>query len=239
MKKCFTMFIIAMLLSVPVNATPDIASTASNADCKHNPLQTYSGTSNLQADWTANTINLHWYDGDTELTVPSTSQSCTYDGTLTPPETIPTKTGYTFKGWTLKHKNLYNKATGVLHGYPTANYTWYARSSTDFNTEFSIMVELIEGQTYTATRTSNSSATFRIQASDTPALTNGQSLQNIDSLGTTTINTKTFTVPAGYPYVIFYVRNTSSLSSLSIDDVINGFQVEKGSIATDYEPYHN
>ena len=97
MKKYFIMFIIAMLLSVPVNATPDIASTASSADCKHNPLQTYSGTSNLQADWTANTINLHRYDGDTELTVPSTSQSCTYDGTLTPPETIPTKTGYTFK----------------------------------------------------------------------------------------------------------------------------------------------
>lgn len=101
------------------------------------------------------------------------------------------------------------------------------------------MVELIEGQTYTATRTSNSGATFRIQASDTPTLTNGQSLQNIDSSGTTTTNTKTFTVPAGYPYVIFYVRNSSHASSLSIDDVINGFQVEKGSIATDYEPYHN
>ena len=34
--------------------------------------------------------------------MPSESQSCVYDGTLTPPATIPTKTGYTFKGWRVK-----------------------------------------------------------------------------------------------------------------------------------------
>ncbi|MBQ3784914.1 MAG: InlB B-repeat-containing protein, partial [Alphaproteobacteria bacterium] len=59
----------------------------------------------LQVDWQPNTIALHWYNGDTELTVPSASQSCTYDGTLTPPATIPTKTGYTFKGWRVKQGN--------------------------------------------------------------------------------------------------------------------------------------
>ena len=56
----------------------------------------------MQANWDANTIDLHWYNGATELTVPSASQSCTYDGTLTPPATIPTKTGYTFKGWKVR-----------------------------------------------------------------------------------------------------------------------------------------
>ena len=56
----------------------------------------------MQANWDANTIDLHWYNGDTEITVPTASQSCTYDGTLTPPATIPTKTGYTFKGWTIR-----------------------------------------------------------------------------------------------------------------------------------------
>ena len=65
-------------------------------------MGTYSGTSNIQATWEPNTIDLHWYNGDTELTVPSASQSCTYDGTLTPPATIPQKTGYTFKGWKVK-----------------------------------------------------------------------------------------------------------------------------------------
>ena len=86
-------------------ADPDIAPSASTADCKYAPLETYSGTSNLQAGWQPNTIALHWYNGDTELTVPSASQSCTYDGTLTPPATIPTKTGYTFKGWRVKQGN--------------------------------------------------------------------------------------------------------------------------------------
>ena len=94
-------FAISLLISAPLFAT-DIPSSASTADCKNNPLQTYSGTSNLQADWQANTIALHWYNGDDELTVPSASQSCVYDGTLTPPATIPTRTGYTFRGWRVR-----------------------------------------------------------------------------------------------------------------------------------------
>ena len=97
---CFAIF--SFVFSAPSFADPDIPSSASTADCKNNPLQTYSGTSNLQADWQPNTIALHWYNGDDELTVPSASQSCVYDGTLTPPATIPTKTGYTFKGWRVK-----------------------------------------------------------------------------------------------------------------------------------------
>ena len=96
---CFT---ISLLISAPLFAT-DIPSSASTANCKYSPLQVYSGTSNLEAGWQANTIQLHWYNGDTEIqNVPSVSQSCVYDGTLTPPATIPTKTGYTFKGWRVR-----------------------------------------------------------------------------------------------------------------------------------------
>ena len=36
------------------------------------------------------------------MTVPTASQSCVYDGTLTPPSTIPTRTGYTFRGWKVR-----------------------------------------------------------------------------------------------------------------------------------------
>jgi len=100
---CFAIF--SFVFSAPSFADPDISSSASTADCKNNPLQTYSGTSNLQANWRANTIQLHWYedsDATTEMNVASASQSCVYDGTLTPPATIPTKTGYTFKGWRVK-----------------------------------------------------------------------------------------------------------------------------------------
>ena len=117
---CFAIF--SFVFSAPTFAA-DIPSSASTADCKNNPLQTYSGTSNLQADWQANTIQLHWYNGDDELTVASASQSCIYDGTLTPPATIPTKTGYTFKGWRVRPpqtcgiESLETGTPGISSGY--------------------------------------------------------------------------------------------------------------------------
>lgn len=51
----------------------------------------------MTANWTGNTINVTWYDGDTEYD----SNQCTYGGELDVP-TAPTKTGYTFKGWRVK-----------------------------------------------------------------------------------------------------------------------------------------
>ena len=122
-------FAISILISAPSFADPDIPSSASTANCRNNPLQTYSGTSNLQADWQANTIQLHWYNGDTEIqNVPSESQSCVYDGTLTPPATIPTRTGYTFKGWRVR------QAACSLSSLDTSiDGTWYAsKSSTGY-----------------------------------------------------------------------------------------------------------
>ena len=97
MKKIFSA--ILMLSTIPAFAT-GVPSTETTADCDNTTLNTYTGTSNLQADWRANTIALHWYsDGEELNNIPTESQSCTYDGILTPPSTIPTKTGYTFKGW--------------------------------------------------------------------------------------------------------------------------------------------
>ncbi len=95
---CFAIF--SILISAPLFAT-GISSGASSAGCDNSTLSTYSGTSNLQAGWQANTIALHWYNGDTEITS-GVQTSCVYDGALTPPTTIPTKTGYTFKGWRVK-----------------------------------------------------------------------------------------------------------------------------------------
>ena len=106
---CFAIF--SILISAPLFAT-GVSSGATSADCDNSTLNTYSGTSNLQAGWQANTIQLHWYNGDTEITsgVPT---SCTYDGTLTPPTTIPTRTGYTFKGWRVKQPSTCPFATSV------------------------------------------------------------------------------------------------------------------------------
>ncbi|MFQ6727487.1 MAG: hypothetical protein ACLRFF_04010, partial [Alphaproteobacteria bacterium] len=49
----------------------------------------------------ANTVELHWYDNDTELRVPTTSQSCEYGGTFDVPTPTP-REGYVFTGWRVK-----------------------------------------------------------------------------------------------------------------------------------------
>ena len=126
-------FAISILISAPLFAT-DIPSSASTADCKYSPLQVYSGQSNLEAGWQANTIQLHWYNGDDELTVPSASQSCVYDGTLTPPATIPTRTGYTFKGWRVKQADTSCFASSVcsLTGSAVNGLTYNMDDSTAY-----------------------------------------------------------------------------------------------------------
>lgn len=59
----------------------------------------------------ANMIELHWYDGDIELTVPVESQLCVYGEILIPTSTIPEKIGYTFKGWRVRQAPLYDFTT--------------------------------------------------------------------------------------------------------------------------------
>ena len=55
-----------------------------------------NSTANVEADWTANTININWRDNGVVIA----QNTCTYDGTITLPQE-PTKTGYTFAGWVL------------------------------------------------------------------------------------------------------------------------------------------
>ena len=101
-----------------------IPSNVSTADCKNSTLSTYSGTSNLEANWDANIITLHWYSEDNEIqNVPPTSQSCTYDGSLTPlpVSNVPTRTGYTFKGWRAR-----DLTCGLSHVDTSVYGTWSA-----------------------------------------------------------------------------------------------------------------
>ena len=53
--------------------------------------------------------------------MPSASQSCVYDETLTPPSTIPTRTGYTFRGW--RPRDL---TCGLSHMDTSVYGTWFA-----------------------------------------------------------------------------------------------------------------
>ena len=90
-------FAISLLISAPLFAI-DIPSSASTANCKYSPLQVYSGQSNLEANWEPNVIQITWYNGDDQYA----SNSCTYGGNLTMPSNIPTREGYTFRGWRVR-----------------------------------------------------------------------------------------------------------------------------------------
>ena len=76
--------------------------TTSPADCTQPTLATDTGTANLTAEWEANTIGISWYNDGQKITGDANAATqCTYDHTFSLP-TQPTKTGYTFTGWTVK-----------------------------------------------------------------------------------------------------------------------------------------
>ena len=105
------------IFAFPSFATdPDISANTTTASCADSVLNTNDDPANIEVNWEPNTIDLHWYtdsNSTTEMAVDSASQNCTYDGTLTPPATIPTKTGYTFKGWKVKE---------IPYGYTRLEY---------------------------------------------------------------------------------------------------------------------
>ena len=100
MKKIL-LFLYTIFFTTNVLAT-GIGANDATAPCDNDTLGQTSGTANIEVDWQPNTIGIRWYDGDTQLTVQSSAQSCVYDDDLYLPSTQPTKTGYTFKGWTIK-----------------------------------------------------------------------------------------------------------------------------------------
>jgi len=98
-----TKIILILLLIVSVDSfASGIASNSASAPCTNNTLETYSGNSNLSADWQPNEIQLRWYNNNTLMNVQNSANTCTYDSTLTIPQTAPTRTGYTFAGWTVR-----------------------------------------------------------------------------------------------------------------------------------------
>ena len=99
MKKLLLLF---LLFFTTDSFASGIDSNSNTAPCTNNTLETYSGNTNLQADWAPNTINLRWYNGNTLLDVQTSANTCVYDSTLTIPSTAPSRIGYTFDGWTVR-----------------------------------------------------------------------------------------------------------------------------------------
>ena len=96
------MFVLLLMMFATNSFASGIASNTASAPCTNTTLETYSGNSNLSADWQPNEIQLRWYNNNTLMDVQSAANTCTYDDTLTVPSTAPTRTGYTFAGWTVR-----------------------------------------------------------------------------------------------------------------------------------------
>ena len=102
MKKVFFIF---ALLSLPAMATdiPYTNDSYTSSTCDSGVLQHDSGTVRLRARYEPNTINIRWYNNNTELNPTNTAaNTCDYDDDLTLPNTQPTRTGYTFAGWRVR-----------------------------------------------------------------------------------------------------------------------------------------
>ncbi len=93
MKKLLSLSAIMAIVSLPAMAE---ITTGATCDTTNLGQSENGSTANVEADWSANTINIDWYSDDTGVA----HTTCTYDGTITLP-TEPTKTGYTFGGWQL------------------------------------------------------------------------------------------------------------------------------------------
>ena len=116
-------FLILLLLFFTTDSfASGIASNSASAPCTNNTLETYSGNSNLAADWQPNTINLRWYNENEKLTVQQSAQSCVYDGGLTIPSTPPTRTGYTFAGWAVRVPGIYTELEYIEGGNELGAY---------------------------------------------------------------------------------------------------------------------
>ena len=106
--KRILLFLIAIFFITDAGST-GIGANDTTANCDNNTLGQTSGTANIEVDWQPNTINIRWYDGNTQLNVQSSAQSCVYDDDLYLPATQPTKTGYTFKGWKVRIPGIYTE----------------------------------------------------------------------------------------------------------------------------------
>ena len=109
----------------------DIGKNESNPTCDDTTIGATSGTTSLEAEWTANTINLDWYADDTKVS----TGTCAYDGGITLPTQPTPPTGYVFSGWQVRAAQClpsdFNYDGSIsTHGYTMLNGSAGSNEST-------------------------------------------------------------------------------------------------------------
>jgi len=150
MKK-FLILCLSIVFAMPLLAS-GIDANATDASCDNSTLETYSGTANVEINWIPNTIQTRWYNGNTLMDVQTSANTCVYDDALNVPSTPPSRTGYTFTGWTVRpeidfattiptnENGLERWAIGLDNG---VEYCWY-----DTNTGSAHQVACDDDSTY-------------------------------------------------------------------------------------------
>ena len=91
-----------LVLSMMIISMPSFATDVTGGEtCDTDVLNTDTGPVNLRAEFEPEVINLKWYNDGNQITVPTASNSCTYDTPISLPAN-PVKPGYKFKGWKVR-----------------------------------------------------------------------------------------------------------------------------------------
>ena len=120
------LFVLLFMIFTTASFGSGIASNSASAPCTNNTLETYSGNSNLTADWQPNEINIRWYNNNTLMTVQDAANTCTYDDVLNVPSTAPTRVGYTFDGWTVRPEMDFSTINKSEEGNGGWGKCWYS-----------------------------------------------------------------------------------------------------------------
>ena len=86
-----------------INLPTYITQNASNI-CSVNLLNSVGQTTNMIPIFRPKTMTLNFDDGNGNVT----STTCTYGDTITIPDTVPTRPGYTFTGWVVRQTEQSN-----------------------------------------------------------------------------------------------------------------------------------
>ena len=119
MKKLLSISVIAIFAIAPTFADNEPTVIPTPANCNEAVLNTTEGSADLEAIYTANTINTTWYSGYGNNASVANATQCSYDGTINLPQTNPSRPGYAFNGWKLKTCNIPSQyvSTDGTHSY--------------------------------------------------------------------------------------------------------------------------
>ena len=197
------------------------------------------GTTTYNVAYLSNTLTVT-YDAQGGTVSPA-SKEVTYNGTYGTLPT-PTRTGYSFAGWSSKNLlNTYDKSATTLNGVTlsASNNTIHVTGTNTKTSDYSIgsfdtaqLPKLVVGQTYTVSLSKTLSGVY-VQLNYITNSGGEKALFRITSASTT------FTVPNDYNYTwTYYVGITGASGTTDVNEEFT-VQLEKGSIATEYEPYRS